>query len=722
MRRRFLSLIGLITALCLLLAGCVFDRPPEDPVCRVILSRSYFYTCADAVKNVQRGSDVSFAIVLADGYAVSDVSYGDSTLTLGKIDPESGTTSAVLTLHKVLYPVFVELTAEHVGKAYTVSLAPSRFFRCEEPEQTVREGRAVQFTLWFASGYTFASCDYAGTMRADGADSDPNEAGERKVTLTLEDVRASSTVTVTECEADGGIVLIPSGGIAKIAYAFNGGSYLDPQKSGTYLTVNESLPHGYRPNASIGTDLIAREGYVQTGWNTSQRGDGTHVGLGSRVPVRLGEAVVLYAEWAKCADDGLFSFTLIERGDMQALYSEKKDKAARLQTLHEAARENLCAVITAYTGPDTERLVFPRTLNGYPVAAVMTGAVEDLPSLRTVVFPESFLYIAENSFAGCPSLAEMYLFDSLRNIDYNAFGRISPIRTLHINAAVLPVFGGEENAQLANKLELMIAENDPKIVFFGSCSTWYGVNAAQFSSAVKVPAYNLGVIGGTCALYQIDLIRCFIREGDTLVYLVETGSEYQVLIDFEFDLRVYETVENNYDLIGMLDLSRYDKVLFSLNEFLITKYNQLSKGYGDTYANFHLYYMTERGDLNNFRGNSFAGDTKGYTPVGADKLKAGKAFERFKTEFDAFSALGVGLYFGFGPLNESVIDAETANSLDRVYAEEFEAKGIPAKLLGKFSDWLYPQSCFYDTHYHLSSMGSEIFTKDLIKAYQAQNA
>ncbi len=729
-KRTAFSLTAALLCGCIILSACAPEAETGERECRVVLAESEYYTAEEYVKTVSRGDDASFTLKIESGYAFKDTSYSEYETDVGGVDGE-GKTTLSLTLKNVRYPTFVTVDVEEAVKYWTVTLADSDVFRCDEAELTVPSGGDAVFTLWFTEGYTFDSLvGYTGSYRVTGIDGTVNEEGERRVVLTVENVTESMTLTVMERETgdlppEEHIELQPLQGYAVVGYALNGGRFLHEENEGTYYTVNYSLFHYRRPNTSLGTDIIARDGYVQTGWNTRADGNGTHVGLGSRADIVKGETLVLYAEWKEWTDPALFDYVVIDTADILSLYREKERKAELLQELAAAPdSDDRCAVVTGYRGTE-ETLVLPATLGGLPVAAVAGGTLEGDKRVRTVVFPLSMQYIMDGAFVSCENLKEIYLYDNISYVDGGAFGDptlTEHFETLHINAVEMPIFGENESAQFANKTEMLIEhEDEQKTVIFGSCSIWYGLHAGTFGNATGRLALNMGVEGETCTLVQLDVIRQYMHAGDTLIYVCDIGSPYLLGYDVDFDARVFRMFEFNYDLLASVDMRRYANVLTALTEYLSIKNSSFSIGASGTYEDY-LYYISEYGDNDNFRTST--GHNGAYAFYGPDVLEENGAMECTKEILQSFADMGIEIFYAFGMLSDWVLEympeAEgTIAALNDYYSEKFAQLDMPATMIGDIYFGILPNDYFTEYVFRVNSYGQEYYTQKFIEAFKA---
>lgn len=719
MKKRKLKLFSIclscILLFSVLLSGCVpqVEDSSGDAYCRLILSECDGCVRLERMQEVKRGQDAVFAFDIQNGYAFEGVNYGDYDITVGEPD-ELGVSRATLLLHNVRYSANLELRLKETEKTFTLSLNSSPYFRCETPKVSVKAGGSATFILLFQAEYTFLDVDYNGEYTVSGADAVAEV--ERAVTLTCKGVSDHATLSVRACEfsaEEPELPLAPE--FALLSYKLNGGAFTDGRTEDSF-TVKYALKNHYRPNTSIGTDEFAREGFTLLGWNTSADGSGEHVGLGSKAPVYRGESLRLYAEWAEETDGELFEYALMDRADLSIYYASSDMSVTLTELIARYDGIEPVAVITSYGGGSLERLVIPETVEGYEVVGVNTGAFSSLSELKAVVLPKTMCVVESRAFENCPAISEVYVYDNLARIHGDAFGDAVP-KTLHINAAVAPVFGKVETGQFANKIEMLNRHDGekPKMVFFGSCSTWYGVNAAQVEEEYsRYDVFNMGVIGGTCARYQVDLIQRYLNPGDVLVYLTELASEYQWLGSYAFDSRVFVSLENNYDLLATLDMRNYENVLDGLNKYLISKKakreNEQETGSYDDY----LDYVSERGDMLKFREGGYENHAMPYELPTVEKILATPAFENMKILFDELERKGVTSYFGFGPMNADGIDEERIRQLNELFFDKFEEKNIAAEMLNFISASVLPKEYFFDSNYHLSSEGAERFTESMI--------
>lgn len=583
---------------------------------------------------------------------------------------------------------------------------------------TVKTGADATFNLTFEEGYVFDGCDYENYELL---------VGENSHTLTLKGVRYPTSVeiytkksAISFVEPD--IADIPEDAAAVIYY-LNGGS-IQEKNDATYYSVLYSIGLYPRVNTDRAFETVKREGYVLKGWNTEPDGSGTHIGLGSRHTVVIGGVVKLYAEWSKCALESKFEYSLINTQDAPFLYSDAEDKKTLTQLVLESATEDRSAVITQYNGAVESEVAIPEFLDGYPVIGIMENAFYQHEEIRTLVLNGKLDFVQDMAFNECVNLKEVYLFDNIERLgDSYPFGMECALETMHINAAELPIYSSLEITQIANKMEMLINDRSgkPKLVFFGGCSLLYGLNTKTIYETLEeeYAVWNMGVIGGTCATFQMDLIYEYLTENDIFVHAPELGMMYQLLGDTNFDSRVYTNLENNYDLLSLLNLKNYGNVFQPFNEYLRAK--QISFDSGGVNPSKTDYVekidgINEYGDLITQREGGFDNEGIAYIFEDVTNFEQSNAAEVMQEYYGKFAAKGLAVYYIFTPINIAGLKGGAGEELVTAILNTFETYEIPiTPLMKNLNEVKYNASYFYDQNYHLSTDGAKRYTNLVIK-------
>ena len=519
----------------------------------------------------------------------------------------------------------------------------------------VAPGDDAVFTVLMERSVMLTGTDYAGEadIVTDG----------RIVTLTLKDVRYPTRVKLTV-----------STKYCTVTYHANGG---------TGLTGEETVSRRYglsthpRPNTETGAGLFTRESHTLTGWNTRADGQGTRIGLGSRVTPVNG-AVRLYAQWAAWADEADFDRTEDEEG----------------------------ITVTGYRGKD-EKLAVPAYIGGKPVRTIAAGAFDGCAS-REIILPDTIRTVEDGAFRDC-ALTELTLFDSVSQISDDAFTDCPGLTTLRINAIEAPYgYIFRKESAYADKVEMLLAARGrKKLVFYGGCSMWYNLDAIQADRLFgdEYVIINMGLNGTVSSAVQMQIMAPYLEEGDVLFHTPELSSCQQLMLTTELtdnDSSLWCGLENNYDLFTAVDLKTVSGVFSSLCHYLgmkdrRTDYQQF---FSDDYR---TPYLDRYGSVPFYRSGTKKnlGDQVSLDPglIGEGKL------ETLAGYYALLRSQGVRVYVSYACVNMDAVPEEQRDNvavMDRTFRGRIdEMPGV--SLISELNDYLFRNTDFYDTNYHLCS-------------------
>lgn len=539
-------------------------------------------------------------------------------------------------------------------------------------------GGELRFALMPEDGYTVTGADF------DGCTLEREPGGG--VTLVLPEVRYSTAVRLT---------LARSGAV--LLYHANGGQRLDGRNPAQPVDVPVTPSH-LRWNTSIGTDLFTRPGYTLTGWNTAPDGSGTAVGLGSRVTPS--EGLALYAQWSPWTAPGLFQWEPLGGG----------------------------AAITAYSGNERV-LTVPRSLGGLPVRAIRAGALAGAVC-DTVILPDTLRTVENGAFDGC-ALSGLYLFDNLRTVSDYAFSNCENLQTLHINAALPPVYSGTYYATFADKFDRLLSLRDrQKIVLFSGSSARFGYDSEKIDAAFEsFRVANMGVFAYTNALPQLELILTCMGAGDILLHAPEfDAAQRQFCTSANLDAPFFNMMEANYDMISLLDLRQYGQVFTALHAYLDSREGMEGRSYALSPADFD-----EDGNLVNTPSYNEYGDyilnrpnADGEAPVyGLPVDYTVRSFPKsafidpLNREYQRFLDKEVRVCFTYAPRNRVAV-SEDSTPQARAELDAYFRENLAVPVVGDMERSLVSGVYLYGTDNHLSTEGAALRTVEIIAALTAQ--
>lgn len=502
--------------------------------------------------------------------------------------------------------------------------------------------------------------------------------------LTLMDVAYPTRIEL-ECQQ----------GDTVISYNSNGGTLRYATDQDEYSELY-SLNHHLRPNTGIGTDLLQREGFTLTGWNTQPDGSGERVGLGSRVTIERGSEMTLYAQWAAWTDADQFHFAPQEDGTL---------------------------TLTGCTGISPE-IVVPERVGGKPVTAIGSGAFADCPA-QSITLPASVVTVEPEAFVNC-TLRELTFFDSLLTISDASFVGCPSFSTVHINAIQPPRYAAADRyTTYADKVDAVIASQGQKrIVLFGGSGTYYSLDACTLAQEfTDYAVFNLGVNAWFNAQAQMEILLPYLGDGDVLIHAPEMMSPYQFMAGTDMgigdrrlvpEVRFFTCTELNYDLLSLIDLRHVTAFFDTYTLFNTERQSRPATKYTD-YGDF----ADTRGDMASYRYvtvekiGSISGE------AGLDmSLVTDEPMSALNAYYDRFAARGCKVLRAFACENADGFtpeDWDNAETFSRLYREK-----CPYPVLNELTDVLYPTIWFCDTDWHLTHEYSVINTRALIPAIVGQ--
>ena len=210
------------------------------------------------------------------------------------------------------------------------------------------------------------------------------------------------------------------------------------------------------------------------------------------------------------------------------------------------------------------------------------------------------------------------------------------------------------------------------MIFFGGCAFSYGLR-----SEVMAQEYgdyfitNLGVMGGSNIGFQLDILRNICRRGDIIVHAPEQMSKYQLMYSNEAEVRMFQNLEANYDLLTYSNVSDFAHFFDIFSGFDKNKKTEKALKYSSYCPNYNEYGdivpevsvtidgVTRRRDEEGLVDKRYdSGDDTGYHP----EYVTQESMNRLSSYYDKFKAIGVTCLFTFSPLNRYTLNKEDVDN------------------------------------------------------------
>ena len=554
---------------------------------------------------------------------------------------------------------------------------------------SVKTGEDLTVTVTPEEGLFLSDADYAGSSIV---------YGETSAQLTLPCVTRTQRVQLELVESSGTIV-----------YDGNGGEFA---RTGAGVALEPyDLSHHIRQNTDIGADL-SREGYTLIGWNTAPDGSGAHVGLGSRVSVEEGESMLLYAEWAPWSDAADFAYAPTEDGG-----------GVRL---------------TEYRG-GAQTVCIPPRIGGRPVLQIDAGCFTNCAA-QTVILPNTELTVQGGAFRSC-SLQDLYIFDNVESISNQSFVDCPDLKTLRINAVEPPKWTDfDRHSNLADKYDILIKHKDSKkIVVFGGSGSFFSVDTKQMTEALADRGYvviNMALNAHFNSYMQFEMIRPYMRAGDILIHIPETGREPMMAEAGISDERIWHGLESNFDLLSHVDIRGVNNIFASFNSFNVVRSTRKDKSYADYVQEIDAlgnwgYVDGETGEFTTYKPERGTNTPFTHEAGLHEEFLTGAPVERRRQMYRSFEEKGVRVLLSNAALNVDGFAYELFGGggdedekLQQCYERALQFDAMSAQAFAEYpvlvgvADCLYRGGRFYNSDYHLGSAAAAEHTQRLLQALE----
>ncbi len=230
----------------------------------------------------------------------------------------------------------------------------------------------------------------------------------------------------------------------------------------------------------------------------------------------------------------------------------------------------------------------------------------------------------------------------------------------------------------------------------------------------------MGIIGGTNAGFQFDIISNFVDDGDVLIHAPEAASQFQLMANNSAETRMFVVTEGNYDLLSLVNVSRLKGFFRSFSVYCKNRAELEPESYEET-----LGVYNEFGDI--IKPREFTGENKAFTEDFSYTFKPDfvneKSADLLAMYYDELRLKGVKVFLSFSPINYHGLppaDREARrweqfeNNVVKFISEEHN---VP--VISSVTDFVLPGKYFFDTDYHLNEDGAKLRTERLIADLKA---
>lgn len=282
---------------------------------------------------------------------------------------------------------------------------------------------------------------------------------------------------------------------------------------------------------------------------------------------------------------------------------------------------------------------------------------------------------------------------------------VSPLALVTISTLTAPcqydqTFLGE----LKDKHERLTSVKGEKLVLIGGSNLAFGLDSAKLEEYVGMPVVNYGLYATIGTKSMLDMSRFYIKKGDIVVICPETNKQTYSLYYNAHSM--WQALDCDLSMLKDVGFSNLGKLIAAIPEFATEKRNFIKNNTKPSpegiYAksSFNVY-----GDIAVERlYNNMPTNYDVSMPVSLTTDLLDKEFIDYLNRYAAYCRRrGATVYFGFSPINADAI-VSTQEEKEAFY--QGLGKELSFPILSNIDDYILDSAYFYDTNFHLNSVGA----------------
>ncbi len=472
----------------------------------------------------------------------------------------------------------------------------------------------------------------------------------------------------------------PESGPAKrmIAYTITEDKTLETWVDTSYWTM---------PFAREDDGLLTRDGYVLLGYSYDKNGEGELIRPGHKFRLASEEERQdLYCVWA--AETNPADFTVVENGA-------------------------LSVYITAYTGSD-ETVYIPRAINGKNVTGIAADAFSGNRTLKEVHITSSVQAVEAGAFASCPNLKTVTVYDNLATVSDASFEG-SPIQTVRLCAGQSPRYMTSLETFGKKYERLLLTADEKRIVVLAGSNVQYGLDSDYMQTLFKkdYAVVNFGTNGNMNVALFLDAISPLLTKKDVVVFAPEQYGRYAYHVNGnpEMASATFQGLATCYNLFENVDVSNYTNVFTALGQYCTVAANLAAQSWQEPNK-----FLDEYGDLQTLTSEMNSPDYRkganGYFRFDSTVIPE-EYIPHLNRVIDTAKASGATVVFSYPSVNKNNIEETSLNDQAYDAYNDWIAETVHCELISDVRNYIYNGEYFYNTDYHLNTVGREIHTKRL---------
>ncbi len=282
---------------------------------------------------------------------------------------------------------------------------------------------------------------------------------------------------------------------------------------------------------------------------------------------------------------------------------------------------------------------------------------------------------------------------------------IAPIVTVGIVTMIAPCQYDETFlGELKEKHARLASVDEEKIVLIGGSNLAFGLDSAKLEEYVGMPVVNYGLYATIGTKAMLDMSRSYIEKGDIIVICPETNKQtYSLYYNAN---SMWQALDCDLSMLKDVGFSNFGKLIAAIPDFATEKQKFIKKQEKPTPTGIYAKSsFNEYGDIAVERPyNTMPENYDASMPVYLTTDLLDKEFIDYLNKYASYCGRrGAKVYFGFSPINaDSVVSTDGEKEL--FYKTLGEKLKFP--IISDINDYILDSGYFYDTNFHLNSVGA----------------
>jgi hypothetical protein len=251
--------------------------------------------------------------------------------------------------------------------------------------------------------------------------------------------------------------------------------------------------------------------------------------------------------------------------------------------------------------------------------------------------------------------------------------------------------------------------NSPKIIFAGGSNLAFGLNSEEIEDELSVPVVNLGLHAGLGLNFILNELKSIIKSGDVVFLSIE------YFLDSDGTYKLKKETSNNYkEAQKYYTFDLRNEILINIDETRnnIKSYKKTKKIASNSKPEIEIYSRKAFNKHGDVIAHCEKTPPKELNDRGIFTYRYWSGIDELNDFYSYAKSKNVEVFFIYPnlPITEFKKNQEVISKLSIDLANN-----LKIEILNRPSDFVFPDSLFFDTVYHLNGKGRELRTKKLIE-------